>query len=53
MASKFGVKGFPTIKYFAPGSKASDAEDYGGGRTADDIVSYALDKVSICGTRLC
>uniref|UniRef100_A0A0R3S041 protein disulfide-isomerase n=1 Tax=Elaeophora elaphi TaxID=1147741 RepID=A0A0R3S041_9BILA len=38
MSSRFGIKGFPTIKYFAPGSSASDAEDYVGGRTSDDIV---------------
>ncbi|KAK6112694.1 Protein disulfide-isomerase A6 [Brugia pahangi] len=46
MASHFGIKGFPTIKYFAPGSSASDAEDYVGGRTSDDIVQYALNKVA-------
>lgn len=46
MASRFGIKGFPTIKYFAPGSSASDAEDYVGGRTSDDIVQYALNKVA-------
>ncbi|CAG9536911.1 unnamed protein product [Cercopithifilaria johnstoni] len=46
MSSRFGIKGFPTIKYFAPGSSASDAEDYVGGRTSDDIVQYALNKVA-------
>uniref|UniRef100_A0A1I8EXY0 protein disulfide-isomerase n=1 Tax=Wuchereria bancrofti TaxID=6293 RepID=A0A1I8EXY0_WUCBA len=46
MASRFGIKGFPTIKYFAPGASASDAEDYIGGRTSDDIVQYALNKVA-------
>ncbi|VDK84632.1 unnamed protein product [Litomosoides sigmodontis] len=44
MSSRFNIKGFPTIKYFAPGSSASDAEDYVGGRTSDDIVQYALNK---------
>uniref|UniRef100_A0A0N5AGI5 Protein disulfide-isomerase A6 homolog n=1 Tax=Syphacia muris TaxID=451379 RepID=A0A0N5AGI5_9BILA len=46
MASKFNIKGFPTIKYFAPGSSASDAVDYDGGRTSDDIISWALEKVA-------
>uniref|UniRef100_A0A1I8ENW3 protein disulfide-isomerase n=1 Tax=Wuchereria bancrofti TaxID=6293 RepID=A0A1I8ENW3_WUCBA len=46
MASRFGIKGFPTIKYFAPGSSASEAEDYVGGRTSDDIIQYALNKVA-------
>lgn len=45
MASRYGIKGFPTIKYFAPGSSASDAEDYNGGRSASDIVQWALEKV--------
>ncbi|VBB29750.1 unnamed protein product [Acanthocheilonema viteae] len=44
MSSRFNIKGFPTIKYFAPGSSAKDAEDYVGGRTSDDIVQYALNK---------
>ncbi|VDD90494.1 unnamed protein product [Enterobius vermicularis] len=46
MASKFGIKGFPTIKYFAPGSSADDAVDYDGGRTSSDIVQWALNKVA-------
>uniref|UniRef100_A0A183EGJ2 protein disulfide-isomerase n=1 Tax=Gongylonema pulchrum TaxID=637853 RepID=A0A183EGJ2_9BILA len=45
-ASRFGIQGFPTIKYFAPGSSDSDAEDYNGGRTSADIVEYALAKVA-------
>ncbi|VDM75010.1 unnamed protein product [Strongylus vulgaris] len=44
MANKFGIRGFPTIKYFAPGSDASDAVDYDGGRTTSDIVSWASAK---------
>jgi len=33
LASDFGVKGYPTIKYFGPGKKtSSSAEDYSGGR---------------------
>jgi len=36
LASKFGVQGFPTLKYFVNGK----AQDYGGGRSADTIVSW-------------
>lgn len=46
-ASQYGVQGYPTIKYFPAGAKiASSAEDYDGGRTASDIVSWALGKVA-------
>ncbi len=43
MASKFGVQGYPTIKFFPKGS--TSPEDYNGGRTADTIVSWVNDKV--------
>lgn len=44
MAQKYGVKGYPTIKYFAPGS--TNPVDYDGGRTASDIVTWSLNKFS-------
>ena len=43
LAGQYGVRGYPTIKYF-PSGKKGDAEEYDGGRTADDIVSWALDR---------
>lgn len=44
-AQQFGVQGYPTIKYFAGGKKDSDsAANYDGGRTATEIVTWALDK---------
>ncbi|KHN88358.1 putative protein disulfide-isomerase A6 [Toxocara canis] len=46
MASRFGIKGFPTIKYFAPGSGSDDAVDYDGGRSSSDIVQWALNKAA-------
>ncbi|XP_047520088.1 protein disulfide-isomerase A6 homolog [Pieris napi] len=47
MASRYQVQGYPTIKFFAGGKKTSDSvEDYNGGRTSSDIVSWALDKLA-------
>lgn len=44
-AQEYGVNGYPTIKFFPGGKKSkSDAADYDGGRTASDIVTWALDK---------
>ena len=42
-AQKYGIRGYPTIKYFGPGSKAN-AEEYDGGRTSSDIVTWAMNK---------
>lgn len=43
MASKYKVEGFPTIKYF--GADKSSPEDYSGGRTKSDIVTFGMDKL--------
>ena len=44
-ASEYGVRGYPTIKWFPGGVKsASDVKEYEGGRSASDIVNFALDK---------
>ncbi|XP_069055019.1 protein disulfide-isomerase A6 isoform X2 [Lepisosteus oculatus] len=43
LASRYGVRGFPTIKIFR---KGEDPEDYDGGRTRPDIVARALDLFS-------
>ena len=40
LAQKFGVKGYPTLKYFKNGV----AGDYTGGRTADTIVAWLTKK---------
>lgn len=45
-ANRYGVRGYPTIKYFAGGKKDGEAQDYDGGRTASDIVSWAQQKVA-------
>ncbi|KAL1465673.1 hypothetical protein WDU94_005224 [Cyamophila willieti] len=45
IASEFNIRGYPTIKFFSPGSRSpSDAQEYNGGRTAEDIVNWALSK---------
>ena len=45
MGEKFGIKGFPTIKYFPKGK--TTAEEYSGGRTADTIISWVNSKVGL------
>jgi len=46
-AAKFQVQGYPTIKYFPAGAKDwTSAEEFGGGRTASEIVAWALEKYS-------
>ena len=40
----FRFAGYPTIKWFPAGKKDGDANDYDGGRTASDIVSWAMEK---------
>jgi len=43
-AQRFSVQGYPTIKFFRAGAKDySSAEDFQGGRTASDIVAFALE----------
>lgn len=46
LGSRFGVRGFPTLKFFPAGS--TEPEDYSGGRSASDIVTYVNNKA---GTR--
>eukprot|EP00003_Mantamonas_plastica_P000210 TRINITY_DN101_c0_g1_i3.p1 TRINITY_DN101_c0_g1~~TRINITY_DN101_c0_g1_i3.p1 ORF type:complete len:323 (+),score=103.19 TRINITY_DN101_c0_g1_i3:40-1008(+) len=38
LGSRFGVSGFPTLKWFPKGSK--DPKDYTGGRSADELVKW-------------
>ena len=40
MCSKYGVKGYPTLKFFSNGVAA----DYQKGRTTDDIVNFVLEQ---------
>ncbi|KAJ9171748.1 hypothetical protein P3X46_015067 [Hevea brasiliensis] len=45
LAEKFGVSGFPTLKFFPKGNKAG--EEYEGGRDLEDFVNFINEK---CGT---
>ena len=42
LASKYGVSGFPTIKWFPKGNK--DGEEYSAGRGGDDFVAFINEK---------
>ncbi|KAG1668907.1 hypothetical protein FOA52_016076 [Chlamydomonas sp. UWO 241] len=42
LGSRFGVSGFPTLKWFVDGEVAMD---YGGGRDADGIISWIKKKI--------
>lgn len=49
LAQRYGVRGYPTIKYFPPGDKSETPEDYSGGRTASDINMWAMQKLQESG----
>jgi protein disulfide-isomerase-like protein len=42
LCGKYGVSGFPTIKYFPKNSQ--EPETYSGGRTADDLITFVNQK---------
>jgi len=44
LAGRYGVSGYPTIKWFRKGSL--EAEDYDSGRETDDIISWVSDAVT-------
>lgn len=46
LAGEYGVQGFPTIKLFYPSTKGTLSNmEYSGGRTANDIISWAMDQI--------
>ena len=50
LASKYGVKGYPTIKVFSAGKKTSKSvQDYNGPREAPGIVEHALNGLEAAG----
>jgi len=49
LCSQYGVKGYPTIKYFT-GSTAADGDKYNGGRTYEDLEKFAEENLGpSCG----
>lgn len=49
-AQEYGVSGYPTLKYFKPGSRLPDhSQDYDGGRSAAEIVDWVKDKLKELG----
>lgn len=51
LAQQFGVRGYPTIKFFRNGDKAAPRE-YTAGREADDIVSWLKKRTGPAATTL-
>ncbi|KAJ8399719.1 hypothetical protein AAFF_G00408240 [Aldrovandia affinis] len=51
LAQEFGVRGYPTIKFFKGGEKESPKE-YSAGRQADDIVSWLKKRTGPSATTL-
>ena len=39
LSERFGITGFPTLKYFPAGEKV-EAIDYKEGRSAEDIINF-------------
>ena len=50
VASRYGIRGYPTIKIFPPGPKSdSNVQEYDGPRESAGIVTVALDKLEKFG----
>ena len=47
LGSKYGVQGYPTLKFFLPGGQN---EEYKGGRTFESLVATSLDRLESLGT---
>lgn len=47
LAERFGVTGFPTLKYF-PAGDGVEAEAYNGGRDLESFVEFLNEKVRLC-----
>jgi len=43
LGQKYGIQGFPTIKFF--GQDKTSPEDYQGGRSKSDLVTFGMEKV--------
>ncbi|KAI7871642.1 thioredoxin-like protein [Spinellus fusiger] len=48
LGSAYGVKGFPTLKWFPKGvTRAEDVEDYRGGRDLNALAAFVRDKTGV------
>ena len=46
LAHRYGIRGFPTLKLYKPGSKGKDLQDYQGARSASALVSFVTSALS-------
>lgn len=51
LSERFGITGFPTLKYFPAGEKV-EAVDYKEGRTAEDIINFINKEAGMVGSLL-
>lgn len=49
LGKKYGIQGFPTLKWF--NGKSKDPEDYSGGRDLDSLSSYITKKIGVKAKR--
>ena len=49
LGKRFGIQGFPTIKYFD--GKSEQPEDYNGGRDIDSLTKFVEDKTGVKGKK--
>ncbi|KAJ2896952.1 hypothetical protein GGI21_004995 [Coemansia aciculifera] len=47
LGTKFGVEGFPTLKFFPKGGDVKTPEDYSGGRDLDSLANFVRDKTGL------
>jgi len=49
LGSRYGVTGFPTLKFFAKGGDSKKPKDYSGGRELDNLVEYVNGEAGVRG----
>ena len=47
LGQRFAVRGYPTLKWFPKAAKVDAPQDYSGGRTADSIQDWVLNKLGV------
>ncbi|KAJ1769345.1 hypothetical protein IW140_004582 [Coemansia sp. RSA 1813] len=47
LGTKFGVQGFPTLKFFAKGADVEKPEEYKSGRDLDSLSSFVREKTNV------